>query len=348
VPTGLALSARKIWEKNSKSSWPRDRPTGNVRRELGTAGHIKTPRTARLVRAALESARERLRSVSSVPDGGLALFCGSVGGHRVIELVTGRRPIERKGYLCAHEFDLEVISASLRTADGPRVGLVVVDGGGAVGASLRGDEVDRVFERRMGRWTSGSRRGGQSALRFARLRDEQEHNYLTLVSEQVEAAFTADGLPTVQALVLAGPGDKKDELRERLPAGLQAIVRSVVTTARGGEDGLREALEAALATVDATDVAREAADVQAVLQALELNDDLVTYTPAAVLAAAADGYVDRVVVAGDAPCLPELREHCRRNGSRLDLVTGRSEAGARLVREFGGAAALLRYPVGWE
>lgn len=87
------------------------------------------------------------------------------------------------------------------------------------------------------------------------------------------------------------------------------------------------------------------ADVQAVLQALELTDNLVAYTPAAVLAAAADGYVDRVVVASNVPCLPELREHCLRNGSQLRLVTGRSEAGARLVREFGGAAALLRYPI---
>jgi peptide subunit release factor 1 (eRF1) len=336
----------------------------HVRREIGTAGNIKTPKTARLVRAALETALELLRSVSVVPPGGLALFagqaCGGRGGvggdcggragrggergsERVAELVVGDRPIERKGYVCAQEFDLEQLASSLRTASGPRVGVVVVDGGGAVGVVLQGDTVEPGFRRSMGRWSSGSRRGGQSALRFARLRAEQEHNYLTLVVEQLTGAWTSDGLPNVDALVLAGPGDKKDELRDRLPRALRELVRAVVTTAQGGEEGLITARAEATLAIASAAVGREARAVDEIYTALELTEDLVAYTPAAVLRATARGQAERVVAWAELEGLVELRDLCAATGTAIELVSDRSEAGARLVREFGGAAAMLRW-----
>ena len=319
----------------------------HVRREIGTAGHIKTPKTARLVRAALEMARELLRSVSSVPPGGLALFAGEAGGARggvrVAELLVGNRPIERKGYVCAQAFDVEQLVSSLKTASGPRVGVVVIDGSGAVGVVMQGETVEPAFRRPMGRWSSGSRRGGQSALRFARLRSEQEHNYLTLVLEQLTGAWMSDGVPNIDALVLAGPGDKKAELCDRLPRALRELVRAVVTTAQGGDEGLVAALAEATVAIASAAMGQEARAVDDIYAALELTEDLVAYTPAAVVRATAHGRCERVVAWTELPGLDELRDACTATGTALELVSDRSEAGARLVREFGGAAALLRW-----
>jgi peptide chain release factor subunit 1 len=314
----------------------------HVRREVGVAGNIKTPKTSRLVRAALEAARERLRTVTGVPDGGLALFCGVCGGERVVELLTGARPIEHRGYVCAAEFDLGQIARSLECASGPIVGLVVVDGTGAIGVRVQGGRIDPEFRRQMGRWSSGSRRGGQSALRFSRLREEQEANYITLVSEQVEAAFTRDGLPTVARLVLAGPGDKKTELRARLAPRLRQLTE-LATTAQGGEAGLLEARAAADRAGEACTLGDDVAAVGDVYLALEMSEHLVAYTPDAVRRAVLDGAAERVVVSEDAADLERLRDECRAAGTALQTVSRRSEAGARLVRELGGAAALLRY-----
>merc|ERR1712216_602240 len=55
-------------------------------------------------------------------------------------------------------------------------------------------------------------RGGQSALRFARLRLEKRHNYVRKVAELAVQFFIADNKPNVAGIVLAGSADFKTEL----------------------------------------------------------------------------------------------------------------------------------------
>jgi len=56
-------------------------------------------------------------------------------------------------------------------------------------------------------------RGGQSALRFARLRMEKRHNYVRKVSELAVQMFITADRPNVSGLVLAGSADFKSELQ---------------------------------------------------------------------------------------------------------------------------------------
>lgn len=55
-------------------------------------------------------------------------------------------------------------------------------------------------------------RGGQSALRFARLRMEKRHNYVRKVAETSVEMFIKNDKVTVAGLVLAGSADFKTEL----------------------------------------------------------------------------------------------------------------------------------------
>eukprot|EP00961_Rhodomonas_salina_P157352 2118992-Rhodomonas_salina.1 len=55
-------------------------------------------------------------------------------------------------------------------------------------------------------------RGGQSALRFARLRLEKRHNYVTKVAEAAAQTFLAHNRLAVKGLVLAGAADLKHQL----------------------------------------------------------------------------------------------------------------------------------------
>jgi peptide chain release factor subunit 1 len=55
-------------------------------------------------------------------------------------------------------------------------------------------------------------RGGQSALRFARLRMEKRHNYVRKVAETAVEMFIKNDKVTVAGLVLAGSADFKTEL----------------------------------------------------------------------------------------------------------------------------------------
>ena len=57
-----------------------------------------------------------------------------------------------------------------------------------------------------------SGRGGQSSLRFARLRLEKRHNYLRKVAETMTQVFITNDRPNVEGLILAGSADFKTEL----------------------------------------------------------------------------------------------------------------------------------------
>ena len=57
-------------------------------------------------------------------------------------------------------------------------------------------------------------RGGQSALRFARLRMEKRHNYVRKVAETAVQMFITNDRPNIAGLVLAGSADFKTELSQ--------------------------------------------------------------------------------------------------------------------------------------
>ena len=57
-------------------------------------------------------------------------------------------------------------------------------------------------------------RGGQSALRFARLRMEKRHNYVRKVAEVAVQLFISNDRPNIAGLVLAGSADFKTELSQ--------------------------------------------------------------------------------------------------------------------------------------
>lgn len=57
-------------------------------------------------------------------------------------------------------------------------------------------------------------RGGQSALRFARLRLEKRHNYVRKVAETMVQCFITEDQVNVEGLILAGSADFKTELSQ--------------------------------------------------------------------------------------------------------------------------------------
>lgn len=56
------------------------------------------------------------------------------------------------------------------------------------------------------------RKGGQSSVRFARLRMEKRHNYLTKVAEKCTELFIENDRPNVRGIIFAGSADFKTEL----------------------------------------------------------------------------------------------------------------------------------------
>jgi peptide chain release factor subunit 1 len=90
-------------------------------------------------------------------------------------------------------------------------------------------------------------RGGQSALRFSRLRVEARHNYVRKVAELAVTQFIKSDKLTVSGLVLAGSADFKTVLSQSdmFDQRLQAKIITIVDVSYGGEQGFNEAIQLA-------------------------------------------------------------------------------------------------------
>jgi len=88
-------------------------------------------------------------------------------------------------------------------------------------------------------------RGGQSALRFARLRMEKRHNYVRKVAETACQLFVSNDKANVSGLILAGSADFKTELSQSdmFDQRLQAKIIKLVDVSYGGENGFNQAIE---------------------------------------------------------------------------------------------------------
>ena len=88
-------------------------------------------------------------------------------------------------------------------------------------------------------------RGGQSALRFARLRLEKRHNYVRKVAETATQMFITNDKVNVAGIVLAGSADFKNDLAQSdiFDPRLVAKVLSTVDVSYGGENGFNQAIE---------------------------------------------------------------------------------------------------------
>lgn len=147
-------------------------------------------------------------------------------------------------YLCDNKFHTEAL-AELLESDA-KFGFIVMDGNGALFGTLAGNTRE-VLQKFTVDLPKKHGRGGQSALRFARLRTEKRHNYVRKVAEHAVQHFITDDKVNVQGLVLAGSADFKNDLNQSdlFDLRLQAKVIKIVDVSYGGENGFNQAIELA-------------------------------------------------------------------------------------------------------
>lgn len=217
--------------------------------ELGTATNIKSRVTRQSVITALTSVQARLRLYNKVPPNGLVIYCGEImtedGKEKKVNIdFEPFKPINASLYLCDNKFHTEALSALL--ADDTKFGFIIMDGNGALFGTLQGNtrEIITKFNVELPKKHG---RGGQSSVRFARLRMEKRHNYLRKVAETAVQCYITNDKINVAGLVLAGSADFKTELNssDMFDPRLQAKVLKIVDVSYGNESGFNQAIELA-------------------------------------------------------------------------------------------------------
>merc|ERR1712174_113562 len=140
-----------------------------------------------------------------------------------------------------------------------KFGFIVMDGNGSLYGTLQGNNRE-VLHKFSVDLPKKHGRGGQSALRFARLRMEKRHNYVRKVAEIATQLFIPNGQrPNVQGIILAGSADFKAELMrsDLFDQRLQKIVLKLFDVSYGGENGFNQAIELSADTLGSVKLMKE-------------------------------------------------------------------------------------------
>ncbi|KAK3070817.1 translation termination factor eRF1 [Teratosphaeriaceae sp. CCFEE 6253] len=215
--------------------------------EFGTASNIKSRVNRQSVLGAITSTQQRLKLYSKVPPNGLVVYCGEIitqeGKERKINIdFEPFKPINTSLYLCDNKFHTEALSELLESDQ--KFGFIIMDGNGALFGTLSGNTRDIVHKFSVD-LPKKHGRGGQSALRFARLREEKRHNYVRKVAELAVQNFVTNDKVNVAGIILAGSADFKNDLNQSdlFDNRLQVKVIKVVDVSYGGENGFNQAIE---------------------------------------------------------------------------------------------------------
>ena len=215
--------------------------------EQGTASNIKSRVNRLSVLSAITSTINRLKLHNKVPPNGLVVFCGEIitsdGKERKLNIdFEPFKPINTSLYLCDNKFHTEALSELLESDQ--KFGFIIMDGNGALFGTLSGNTREIVHKFSVD-LPKKHGRGGQSALRFARLREEKRHNYVRKVAELAVQNFISNDKVNVAGLILAGSADFKNDLNQSdmFDNRLQGKVIKVVDVSYGGENGFNQAID---------------------------------------------------------------------------------------------------------
>ncbi|SCU85428.1 LANO_0C04236g1_1 [Lachancea nothofagi CBS 11611] len=215
--------------------------------EYGTASNIKSRVNRLSVLGAITSTQQKLKLYTKVPPNGLVLYCGDIiteeGKEKKVTIdIEPYKPINTSLYLCDNKFHTDVLSELLEADE--KFGFIVMDGQGSLFGLLSGN-TRTVLHKFTVDLPKKHGRGGQSALRFARLREEKRHNYVRKVAEVAVQNFITNDKVNVKGLILAGSADFKTDLAksELFDQRLATRIIKIVDISYGGENGFNQAIE---------------------------------------------------------------------------------------------------------
>ncbi|MBN1786557.1 MAG: peptide chain release factor 1 [Candidatus Methanofastidiosa archaeon] len=231
VPTGYEIS--KVMQQ--------------LRDEQGTATNIKSKSTKKNVLGALEKVVSHLRLFPSTPPNGLVIFAGNISdkeGVSDLQLFSLEppEPISVRIYRCDQEFVLEPLKELIEERD--IYALLILERNEATIGILKGKNIEMLEH-----LTSGvpgkSRAGGQSSVRFARLREEAAKEFNERIGEHFNRHF--HGMENLKGIIVGGPGLTKEKFVEGdfLHYELQQKILGTLDTVYTEEYGLRELVEKA-------------------------------------------------------------------------------------------------------
>lgn len=289
-----------------------------LREESGTASNIKSDTTRAHVEDALTKTMQRLRLYKQTPENGLVIFCGAIPGpggpgNETIELyeVLPNKPVTTYLYRCDDHFHLDPLRDMLKEEN--VIGVLSMDSTEAGLGIVSGDNWEVIDVTSSG--VSGkTRKGGQSARRYERLREMELTDFYNRLADHAKKAFLESN--HVKGLIVSGPGPTKDTFVKEgyLDYRLQNMIVGVLDTGYSGREGVRETIEKAGKLLETVRVVEEKKLVQKFLSEVNSDSGLAIYGVQDILSNLQRAAVDTILVNDDTDMIV-LRATCQKCGN---------------------------------
>ena len=320
--------------------------TSHLREEYGQAMNIKSKSTRTNVQSSLDSLLSKLKYVH-VGENGVVIFCGAVekGGNKTdIETFIVEPPEKLQSYIyhCDSSFFLEPLEEMVEEKE--KYGLIVLDRREATIGTLTGKVVEA--RKHLTSAVPGKiRKGGQSALRFQRLREIAIEDFYKRIGEHVTRILLQ--IEDLKGILIGGPSPTKDDFIKGsyLHYELQNKILGAFDVAYTDESGLFELVDKAEDALEGLDLMREKKFTTKFMKLLANDESMVAYGEEEVRRKLEIGAVGTLLFSEElsTALMHDLVELAEEIGADVEIISTDFEEGTQLKRAFGGVAALLRY-----
>ena len=322
--------------------------TKQLEDEKGTATNIKSSGTRKNVINALERAIRKLKEIERTPPNGLAVFSGNVttaDGKESLEVwaIEPPKKLKVKIYRCDQTFVLEPLKEMLDTDE--VYGLLIIERNEASIGLLDGKHI-KLLQNLTSGIPGKTRAGGQSAQRFARIRESAAKEFFKRVAEHMKEYFW--GNKKLKGFLIGGPIPTKDEFLEQgqLVTALKEKVIAVKDIGGTGMHGLQELVERCQDVLSEQEITKQRQILDEFFEALAKEPNKVAYGEAEVEDRLNRGAVDKLIISKSLPRekVKLLSNLAKASSTEIHIVTKETAEGVQFDN-LGGVAGLLRFEI---
>ena len=322
--------------------------TKQLEAEKSTATNIKSTSTRKNVQEALESLIRITKGMKTAPKNGVALFAGNVSQTEGQDnfITEAFEPPEELGvrlYRCDQTFVIDPLDEILEVKE--LYGLIVIERNEATLGLLIGKKI-KVLQNFESFIPGKTNKGGQSAARYARIRDGMAKEFFRKIAEVAKTEFF--DLKNLKGILVGGPGPtKEDFLKEgQLVTALKDKVIAVKDIGYADEHGLELLVETSEEELSEQEITKEKKLMEEFFDKLGKDKDKTSYKLEEVKKALTMGAVDKLFISKklEKNEQEELQKTAEQTAVTVHLISNDTEEGVQFYN-LGGVGAILRFKI---
>jgi peptide chain release factor subunit 1 len=317
--------------------------------EKGTATNIKDQKTSKAVQTALERMIQTLKTIETTPPNGLAIFSGNISDkdnvtNYEVFWIEPPEDLNLKLYRCDQKFitePLEELAANETT-----YGLIAIDKSEATVGLLIGSSI-KVIRNLTSTVPGKFKTGGQSAQRFARIREGAAIEFYKRVADITTQEFIY--MKDLKGVLIGGPGTTKNNFYDGsyLNGQVKDKVIAIKDITYTNSYGLKELVDVSQDVLHETEMMVEKKLVERFLETLGKDSNMVVYGKEETKQALEMGAVGELILCDQNVDDDEIEEFTKlqqESSAEFHFVTSKTAEGQQFSA-LGGVGGILRYPI---